>query len=68
MAAEGGSGAFVAGLGTKIYAGRWAAAAGGGARHLVDAYCGSGLFAISASHLFKQCVGIEISAHAAHWA
>ena len=43
-------------------------AAGDGARHLVDAYCGSGLFAISASHLFKQCVGIEISAQAAHWA
>ncbi|MBG28692.1 MAG: SAM-dependent methyltransferase [Opitutae bacterium] len=43
-------------------------ASGGGAEYLVDAYCGSGLFAISASHLFKQCTGIEISAQAAQWA
>ena len=29
--------------------------------HLVDAYCGSGLFAISSSRLFDKCVGIEVN-------
>ena len=43
-------------------------AASGEISHLVDAYCGSGLFAVSASDRFKQCVGVEISAKAAHWA
>lgn len=37
-------------------------------RHLVDAYCGSGLFAVSASHLFERCIGVEISGEAANWA
>ncbi|MDZ4401554.1 class I SAM-dependent RNA methyltransferase [Prosthecobacter sp.] len=32
-----------------------------GARHLVDAYCGSGLFAISAARDFEQVIGVEIS-------
>jgi tRNA/tmRNA/rRNA uracil-C5-methylase (TrmA/RlmC/RlmD family) len=32
-----------------------------GAKHLVDAYCGSGLFAISAARDFQQVIGVEIS-------
>ena len=37
-------------------------AAGSGARFLVDAYCGSGLFALSCAPAFTQVTGIEISA------
>ena len=33
----------------------------GGSRYLVDAYCGSGLFCLTAAHRFEQAVGIEIS-------
>jgi len=29
--------------------------------HLIDCYCGSGLFCLSASHLFETCVGIEVN-------
>lgn len=36
-------------------------AAGSGARFLVDAYCGSGLFALSAAPLFERVAGVEIS-------
>ncbi|WP_345781747.1 class I SAM-dependent RNA methyltransferase [Synoicihabitans lomoniglobus] len=36
-------------------------AAASGARHLVDAYCGSGLFALTAASAFEQVQGIEIS-------
>ncbi len=36
-------------------------AAASGARFLVDAYCGSGLFALSAASAFEQVAGIEIS-------
>ena len=36
-------------------------AAGSGARFLVDAYCGSGLFALSCAPAFTQVAGIEIS-------
>lgn len=36
-------------------------ASGSGARFLVDAYCGSGLFALSAASAFESVVGIEIS-------
>lgn len=36
-------------------------AANSGARFLVDAYCGSGLFALSSAPAFEQVVGIEIS-------
>jgi tRNA/tmRNA/rRNA uracil-C5-methylase (TrmA/RlmC/RlmD family) len=36
-------------------------AAASGARFLVDAYCGSGLFALSAANAFERVVGIEIS-------
>jgi 23S rRNA (uracil1939-C5)-methyltransferase/tRNA (uracil-5-)-methyltransferase len=33
----------------------------GGARYLVDAYCGSGLFALSAAPSFERVAGIELS-------
>ena len=36
-------------------------AALGGARFLVDAYCGSGLFALTAAPAFERVAGIEIS-------
>jgi 23S rRNA (uracil1939-C5)-methyltransferase/tRNA (uracil-5-)-methyltransferase len=36
-------------------------AAASGARFLVDAYCGSGLFALSAAPAFEQVQGVEIS-------
>lgn len=36
-------------------------AAGSGGRFLVDAYCGSGLFALSSAPAFEQVAGIEIS-------
>lgn len=36
-------------------------AAGSGARFLVDAYCGSGLFALTAARAFERVAGIEIS-------
>lgn len=38
------------------------AAAARGARFLVDAYCGSGLFALAAAPRFEQVVGVEVSA------
>jgi len=41
-----------------------AAAAGSGARFLVDAYGGSGLFAIAAAGRFEAVAGVEISATA----
>ncbi|MDB6167283.1 MAG: methyltransferase, TrmA family [Verrucomicrobia bacterium] len=37
-------------------------AAAGGARFLVDAYCGSGLFALAAAPAFEQVAGVELSA------
>lgn len=36
-------------------------AAASGARFLVDAYCGSGLFALSAAGAFERVAGVEIS-------
>jgi tRNA/tmRNA/rRNA uracil-C5-methylase (TrmA/RlmC/RlmD family) len=39
-----------------------AQAAASGARFLVDAYCGSGLFALSAASAFQRVAGIELSA------
>ncbi len=36
-------------------------AAASGARFLVDAYCGSGLFALSSASAFEQVAGVEIS-------
>jgi tRNA/tmRNA/rRNA uracil-C5-methylase (TrmA/RlmC/RlmD family) len=38
-----------------------AQAAASGARFLVDAYCGSGLFALSAASAFERVAGIELS-------
>lgn len=38
-----------------------AQAAASGARYLVDAYCGSGLFALSAAPAFARVAGIELS-------
>ncbi|MSU50521.1 MAG: class I SAM-dependent RNA methyltransferase, partial [Opitutus sp.] len=43
-------------------------AAVSGARFLVDAYCGSGLFALTAAPAFERVVGIEISASSVHFA
>lgn len=40
-------------------------AKGSGAKHLVDTYCGSGLFAISGARDFESVNGIEVSAEAA---
>ena len=37
-------------------------AAGSGAKFLVDAYCGSGLFALSCAPAFEKVAGIELSA------
>jgi tRNA/tmRNA/rRNA uracil-C5-methylase (TrmA/RlmC/RlmD family) len=39
-------------------------AAAGGARHLVDAYCGSGLFGICAARKFETVTGVEVAAGA----
>ncbi len=36
-------------------------AAAGGARFLVDAYCGSGLFALACAPAFERVVGVEVS-------
>jgi len=43
-------------------------AATSGARFLVDAYCGSGLFALSAAPAFERVAGIEISETAVQFA
>jgi len=45
-----------------------AQAAGSGARFLVDAYCGSGLFALSAASAFERVAGIELSATSINFA
>ncbi len=39
-----------------------------GGRFLVDAYCGVGVFALSAARHFEACAGVEVSAPAIHWA
>ena len=39
-------------------------ARGEGCRFLVDAYCGSGLFALAAASCFEQTLGIEVNADA----
>ena len=41
-----------------------AEARAGGAEHLVDAYCGSGLFSLFAAREFRSVTGVEISATA----
>lgn len=39
-----------------------------GARYLVDAYCGVGLFSLSTAKSFEQVAGVEISEPAVRWA
>ena len=39
-----------------------------GSRYLVDAYCGSGLFALSLAKHFEQVLGVEVSESSADWA
>ena len=43
-------------------------ASAGGSRYLVDAYCGSGLFCLTAAHRFEQAVGIEVSEFSVQYA
>lgn len=40
----------------------------GGVSHLVDAYCGSGLFCLTSAQAFESAVGIEISESSIDWA
>ncbi|MCI7004212.1 MAG: class I SAM-dependent RNA methyltransferase [Akkermansia muciniphila] len=39
-----------------------------GARYLVDAYCGSGLFALCLARHFERVLGVEVSETSADWA
>ena len=43
-------------------------ASSGGAKFLVDAYCGSGLFSLCLAHRFEKVTGVEVSETAADWA
>ena len=43
-------------------------ASAGGGRHLVDAYCGSGFFALTAASRFDSVAGVEVSERAIDWA
>jgi 23S rRNA (uracil1939-C5)-methyltransferase/tRNA (uracil-5-)-methyltransferase len=43
-------------------------AKGEGARYLIDAYCGSGLFCLTAAGSFERATGIEISEQSINWA
>jgi tRNA/tmRNA/rRNA uracil-C5-methylase (TrmA/RlmC/RlmD family) len=43
-------------------------ASGGGARFLVDAYCGSGLFSLTLAKSFEQVAGVEVSETSCEWA
>jgi 23S rRNA (uracil1939-C5)-methyltransferase len=43
-------------------------AVGDGCSRLVDAYCGAGLFALSAAPLFEKVLGVEIDSGAVAWA
>lgn len=43
-------------------------AAAGGARFLVDTYCGSGLFALTLAKNFEQVAGVEVSETSCEWA
>jgi 23S rRNA (uracil1939-C5)-methyltransferase/tRNA (uracil-5-)-methyltransferase len=45
-----------------------AEARAGGARFLVDAYCGSGLLALTAAPGFERVVGVEVSPTSVAWA
>ncbi|MBC7980228.1 MAG: class I SAM-dependent RNA methyltransferase [Armatimonadetes bacterium] len=48
------------------YVGEMALAAG--AKYLVDAYCGSGLFGLSLAKRFEQVAGVEVNEAGADWA
>ncbi len=39
-----------------------------GQRHLVDAYCGAGLFSLTSASEFESVIGIEVSVHSIKWA
>lgn len=39
-----------------------------GAKYLVDAYCGSGLFALTLARHFEKVLGVEVSETSADWA
>ncbi len=39
-------------------------AAAGGARYLLDVYCGVGVFALCGRKQFAQCLGVEVNADA----
>jgi 23S rRNA (uracil1939-C5)-methyltransferase/tRNA (uracil-5-)-methyltransferase len=41
-----------------------AEAAGGGAQHLLDVYCGAGVFALCGRQKFTRCLGVEVNADA----
>ena len=43
-------------------------AAAGGAKFLVDAYCGSGLFSLTLAASFEQVAGVEVSETSCEWA
>jgi tRNA/tmRNA/rRNA uracil-C5-methylase (TrmA/RlmC/RlmD family) len=43
-------------------------AAADGLHFLIDAYCGCGLFALTAARRFERVVGVEISEQSIHWA
>ena len=43
-------------------------AAADGVRYLVDAYCGSGLFALSLARHFEKVAGVEVSETSCEWA
>lgn len=43
-------------------------ACAGGAKYLVDAYCGSGLFALTLASHFEKVLGVEVSETSADWA
>ena len=43
-------------------------AQGEGIHYLVDAYCGVGVFCISAAPKFEKVTGLEVSANSIHWA
>lgn len=43
-------------------------ACAGGAKYLVDAYCGSGLFALTLAKHFEKVAGVEVNESAADWA
>ncbi len=40
----------------------------GGARYLVDAYCGAGLFGLTLARRFEKVIGVEVNEAGARWA